>query len=877
MHETQAEMTRNRQATDMTEMLYAEQVKLLYKNASIAIVATAVNSSILTLILWNVISHRVLILWFFCNFLIALPCYMLVRRYNHTSIIPAEANKWGAWLIIGLASGGMVWGSAAVLLFAQESISHQVFLAFVLAGMVAGGLVTFSAIRGAFLAYSVPALIPIIVRFFAQGDDIHMAMGGMTLLFTILVFISVQRIHDTTISSLKLQFENSDLVIDLSKEKNRIEELNEKLQSKISEQKQIEMALTSERQQLLSIFDSIDEIVYVSDPKTYEILYVNRALRDMLQKNPVGSICYREFQGLDAPCDFCTNEIILKDKGKPYQWKYHNPILTQDFWITDRIIRWPDGRDVRFEIAINITRQKQAEKGLQESEEKARAIINAITETVLLVDERGIVLDANIVVARRLGKTLDELIGSHLYDLFPPALAQSRKAAADEVFRTGKAVRVEDVRKGNNFDINYYPVFDLQGKVIQMAIFATDITEKKHLEAQLQQAQKLEAVGTLAGGIAHDFNNILAAVIGYAELAKMKVPEDSDVIADLDEVFKAGIRARDLARQILAASQQQEKDHKPIQIKFVVKEALKLLRATLPSDIEIKEDIAKYVGIVNADPAQMHQVMMNLCTNAGHAMQEDGGVLEVKLQNVDFGLGIGDVKDEKLRSEIRILKSETGLDPGPYLRLTVSDTGHGMTHDVKERIFDPYFTTKEKGGGTGLGLSVVHGIVRDHGGTIMVYSEAGKCSTFHVYLPLIRGQTIKPEIDEHAPVLKGNERILFIDDEQVLADMGKQMLERLGYEVTIRTSSIEALELFHKKSDQFDLVITDMTMPKMTGDKLAKELMKIRPDIPVMICTGFSERISEEKAKEMGIKAFAMKPLIMRDMAKTVRRVLDKM
>ncbi|MEA2039442.1 MAG: ATP-binding protein [Thermodesulfobacteriota bacterium] len=876
MHETQAEMTRNRQATNMTEMLYAEQVKLLYKNASMAIVATAVNSSILTFILWNVISHRVLILWLFCNFLIALPRYILVRRYNHTSIIPAEANKWGAWLIIGLALSGMVWGSAAVFLFAPESIAHQVFLAFVLAGMVAGGLVTFSAIRGAFLTYSLPALIPIIVRFFAQGDDIHMAMGAMTLLFTILVFISVQRIHDTIISSLKLQFENSDLVIDLSKEKGRIEGLNAKLQSKISEQKQIEKALTSERQQLLSIFDSIDEIVYVSDPKTYEILYVNRAFRDTLQKDPVGSICYREFQGLEAPCDFCTNEIILKNKGKPYQWNYYNPILTQDFWITDRIIRWPDGRDVRFEIAINITRQKQAEKELRESEEKARAIMNAITETILLIDERGMVLDANIVIARMLGKTLDELIGSCLYDLFPPALAQSRKAA-DEVFRTGKAVRIEDVRKGNNFDINYYPVFDLQGKVVQLAIFASDVTEKKHLEAQLQQAQKLEAIGTLAGGIAHDFNNILAAVIGYAELAKMKAPEDSDVIADLDEVFKAGLRARDLVRQILAASQQQEKDHKPIQIKFVVKEALKLLRATLPSDIEMKEDIASYVGIINADPSQMHQVIMNLCTNAGHAMQGDGGVLEVKLQNVDFGLGIGDVKDEKLRSKIRILKSETGLDPGPYLRLTVSDTGHGITHDVEERIFDPYFTTKEKGEGTGLGLSVVHGIVKDHGGTIMVYSEPGKGSTFHVYLPLIRGQAVKPEINEHAPVLKGNERILFIDDEQALADMGKQMLERLGYEVTIRTSSIEALELFHKKSDQFDLVITDMTMPKMTGDKLAKELMKIRRDIPVILCTGFSERISEEKAKEMGIKAFTMKPIVMRDMTKTVRKVLDEM
>lgn len=387
--------------------------------------------------------------------------------------------------------------------------------------------------------------------------------------------------------------------------------------------------------------------------------------------------------------------------------------------------------------------------------------------------------------------------------------------------------------------------------------------ERTRLEAQFRQTQKLEAVGTLASGIAHDFNNILAAVIGYAELAKMRLPEDSKVIADMDEVHKAGIRARDLVRQILAASRQQEQDHKPIQIKIIVKEAVKLLRATLPSDIEIKEDVAREIGIVNADPTQIHQVIMNLCTNAGHAMQEDGGVLTVSLFNVEF--------DNVAAAQY------LNADPGPYLRLTVSDTGHGMTCDVKERIFDPYFTTKKKGEGTGLGLSVVHGIVRDHGGTIRVYSEHGKGSTFHVYLPLIEGQAIKPEVAEHASVLKGNERILFIDDEQVLTDMSKQMLERLGYEVTIRTSSIEALELFHKKPDQFDLVITDMTMPKMTGDRLAKELMRIRRDIPIILCTGFSERISEEKAKGMGIKAFAMKPIVMQDMAKTVRKVLDEM
>ncbi|NQT54889.1 MAG: response regulator, partial [Desulfobacteraceae bacterium] len=289
---------------------------------------------------------------------------------------------------------------------------------------------------------------------------------------------------------------------------------------------------------------------------------------------------------------------------------------------------------------------------------------------------------------------------------------------------------------------------------------------------------------------------------------------------------------------------------------------LKLLRSTLPSDIEIKEDIAKDVGIISADPTQMHQVVMNLCINAGHAMQKEGGVLAVGLANVEL--------DDIAAAQY------LDIDAGTYLRLTVSDTGYGMTSDVKDRIFEPYFTTKEKGVGTGMGLSVVNGIVNSHGGTITIESEPGKGSTFHVYIPLIQEGVIKPEIDIDAPISIGNERILFIDDELALVDIGKEMLKHFGYEVTSRTSSIEALELFRTKPDRFDLVITDMTMPNMTGDKLAKELIKIRPDIPIIICTGFSERISEEKAKGMGIKAFAMKPLVMQDLAKTVRKVLDE-
>jgi CheY-like chemotaxis protein len=276
-----------------------------------------------------------------------------------------------------------------------------------------------------------------------------------------------------------------------------------------------------------------------------------------------------------------------------------------------------------------------------------------------------------------------------------------------------------------------------------------------------------------------------------------------------------------------------------------------------------------------ADPTQMHQVLMNLCTNAYHAMQEKGGVLEVSLQNVECGMLNADLKKEEKESKIQIPKSEIDLDPGPYIRLNVSDTGHGIEKKDIDRIFEPYFTTKEKTGGTGMGLAVVHGIVKSHGGIINVYSEPGKGSTFNVFLPRIEATEGVVEPEEIIPLPIGKERILLVDDEPFICEIGKGMLEHLGYQVTTRTSSIEALEAFKAKPDKFDLVITDMTMPKITGDELARGLMAIRPDIPIILCTGFSERINEKKAKAMGIRKLVMKPVVQRELAEAIREALD--
>ena len=504
-------------------------------------------------------------------------------------------------------------------------------------------------------------------------------------------------------------------------------------------------------------------------------------------------------------------------------------------------------------------------RALEESEEKMRAILTASPIGIVLAINRKINW-ANKAFFHMLNHDEDSLIGQDARAIYPDDEEYERAGRAlfpsVEESRTNE-IETRLIRKDGTIIDCYLRACpqDPQDPSKGQLVTVSDISEYKRLEAQLQQAQKMEAIGTLAGGIAHDFNNILGAIIGYAELAKMKAPKESAVVADLNQVIKSGNRAADLVHQILTVSRRHKKERQPMQLKYIVKEVVKMLKATLPSTIEIKDVSGKDMGVINADPAQMHQVIMNLCTNAGHAMQENGGVLEV---------GIGDVQVGTEDSGSGYLD----LPSGTYLRLVVSDTGYGIPRHVIDKIFDPYFTTKDTGEGTGLGLSVAQGIVKAHGGTITVYSEPGKETTFHVYLPLILMEE-REEKEPEGPLPTGSERILFIDDEHALIEIGSQMLERLGYEVVTRQRSVEALELFRAEPDRFDLVITDMTMPHMTGDKLARELMKIRPDIPVILCTGHSKLVSEAKAKDMGIRAFVMKPILKRTLAEAVRKALD--
>ncbi len=386
--------------------------------------------------------------------------------------------------------------------------------------------------------------------------------------------------------------------------------------------------------------------------------------------------------------------------------------------------------------------------------------------------------------------------------------------------------------------------------------------ENFQLEMQLRQAQKLEALGTLAGGIAHDFNNVLSPIFGYTEMAMEEVSKNDQLYYNLQQVLSAAGRARELVKQILAFSRQGEEQKTPLQIQIVLKEALKLLRASLPATIDITEQIDKECGPVLADPTDIHRIVMNLGTNSYHAMREHGGELKVVLE-------------EKTLTQEDLRQSSLALQPGRYVKLVVSDTGTGMDEKTLERIFDPYFTTKSSAEGTGMGLAMVHGIVKGCSGDILVKSEPGKGSVFQIYFPRIESDAEPAETFEIQLIQGGDERVLLVDDEAQVVYMLKQMLEHLGYRVTARTSSLEALEAFSVQPDNFDLIITDQTMPNMAGDELAEEAIRLRKDIPIILCTGFSEKITEEKARSKGIRAFLMKPVLKQKMAATIREVME--
>ncbi len=547
--------------------------------------------------------------------------------------------------------------------------------------------------------------------------------------------------------------------------------------------------------------------------------------------------------------------FVLHQCSAPRQWSTEEQRLFRE--IGRRIADGLTG----LLIARNL---RQALDEIHAAKEQWEKTFDAIEDVVTIHDRDMRVVRANRAAGLLLCRTPDELLSRSCYELFrgastpcdncPELLSRRDLANHHGVIRHDNLGKV--------FAVSIFPVVE-QGVASGFVHIAKDITQQLQLEERLRQSQKLEAIGTLAGGIAHDFNNLLAPIMGYAELGLQRLAADDPLRAELQQVVDAALRAKGLVSQILAFSRRAPQEKVVLEPRPVIREALKLLRAFLPSTIEIREDIAVDSGAVMVDPTQLHQIIMNLCTNAFHAMRETGGVLGVRLAPAHIG-----------PEDAKVLSDE--LAAGAYVKIEVSDTGCGIERRYLARIFEPYFTTKATGEGTGLGLSVVHGIVKSYQGHVTAYSEPGQGSVFRVYLPLVEHVAARTQpATGLSSLATGTERLLVVDDEEIITGMLRAVLSSLGYRVSVCGNGLEALAIFSRSPDEFDLMLTDMTMPGLTGFEVARQVLTLRPNLPVILCTGFSELVTRELALAHGIREFLMKPVQVQELAATVRRALD--
>jgi PAS domain S-box-containing protein len=578
---------------------------------------------------------------------------------------------------------------------------------------------------------------------------------------------------------------------------------------------------------------------------------------------------YRRKDGTVLPVSLRTY-LFQDGKGNPRgMWAFVRDI-TEPKRMEEELRRYRDGLEIL--IKQRTAQLSMANQDLQQKETLLRNVLESLPVGVWITDPQGRIIQSNPAGREIWGGARDVGIGqcreckSWWVDTGKPIKAE--EWALDRAIRKGDTSLNEEIEI-ECFDgtrkiilISAIPLRNDKNEITGALVITNDITERRSTEQRIRQIQKMEALGTLAGGIAHDFNNILMPIVINTELALLDLKKGILPSAQYMElVEQAATRGQGLVKQIITFSRQREQPRQPVDLNPVIKEALKFLRASIPTNIEIRSSIEVDPAVVLADPTQIHQVLMNLCSNAAFAMRDRGGILQATLARVE-------VSPESAGHP-------ADLKPGPYLRLTVSDTGHGMDPEVKDRAFDPFFTTKKPGEGTGMGLAVVHGIVKSHEGTLTLESDLGKGTTVHVFLP--RVQALEPrEPILSGPIPTGKERILFVDDEEMQVQTLQHMLERLGYQVIAKTRAPEALDTFKTQPEAFDLVITDQTMPGMTGADLAREVLQIRPDMPVILYTGYSETFDEEQARSIGIREFALKPLTVRDMAERIRRALKK-
>ncbi len=657
----------------------------------------------------------------------------------------------------------------------------------------------------------------------------------------------------------------------------QLEVKTEELKEETEERIQVSHELQKSEQRYREIFNATDESIIIHDSSTGAILEVNQATLEMFGYNHeetlnmgVGELS-KDAPPYSQPEALTQIQKAVEEGPQEFEWRYKKK-NGELFWGAINLKSSKIGGQSRvIAVVRDITERKKAEKELLDSEEKYRQLFENANEGMAVIQDGAFVFfnPKTLIITGYAKRELqskpfkeiiqpdDKDIASKLFNQQLPKNSRSKLYMLRVIAKDGQEKYVESKSLAIKWE-----------EKPATLVFFTDITKRysaelqqKKLESQLRQAQKMEAIGTLAGGVAHDFNNILAGIFGYTQLAQMTVEKSEKLEKFLDHIYDGAVRAKDLVQQILTFSRQAEAEMLPIYPHLVIKEAMKLLRASIPSTIEIREDLSK-TNMIWADHTHIHQIVMNLCTNAYHAMIDEGGILAISIKDIDIeDNGIG----------LQSLLPETGS----YLVLTISDTGIGMNKATIDKIFDPYFTTKPKEEGTGLGLSVVHGIVENCGGHISVYSEPGQGTTFKIYFPSILSKEISSSEKPSEPMPTGTEHILVVDDEKNIVETMKQMLISLGYQVTAHLKSLEAIQDFENRPNEFELVITDMNMPDITGVELTERLHAKNSATPIILCTGFSKSLNEQKYKAHGFRKILMKPVIMRDLATGIREVLD--
>jgi PAS domain S-box-containing protein len=880
------------QSTDAADEVYAEQVRVLYENSRQGLTATLVNALLVAFADRDLVPVGTLAAWFGSLGLITGLRFLLLRGFWRAPRAPAEARRWDAYFTAGACASGVLWGAAGFLLFPQESLAHQTFLAFVLGGMVAGAAGAYAARLRAYLAFAVPALLPITVRFLAAGEGLPLLMGEMTLLFFGAMTLVAARTRTMTAASLRLRFENKGLIGVLQSEKVLVAKINEELGAEITERERAEQELQRHRDHLQALvvertagletaygqlsrakqewektFDSVPDLIAIVD-QDYRIRRLNRAFATRIGVEPrdaIGLQCFEALHGIGAPPTDCPHARLLQDggahAGEIYSQKYG-----QHYLASASPLRGAEGELAgAVLVAHDITDLKEAQADLVAERNRLEVTLESIADAVIATDAEGRVTLLNPVAERLTGWGQEEAVGKPLGELVrtvSEATREAQESLDDRVLRSGESADLGGsilvARDGSERVIvaSGSPIRDRDATLIGMALVFRDVTQQRKTEETLARAQHLEALGILAGGIAHDFNNILTGIAANIHQAREVRERGEEGSKYFDRAEDACFRAAGLTQQLLTFARGGEPVREILDVGKVLPEWVEFaLRGTnVRADVEVAADLS----LLEADERQIHQVLNNLLINAREAMPE-GGVMRVAAKNALVAAG-----------------TSASLPAGRYVRIFVEDRGVGIAAEHLSKIFDPYFTTKASG--SGLGLAMAYSIVKRHGGDIEAQSQRGLGSTFSVYLPASEepSPALGPALTPTTP--RGSGRLLVMDDEEAIREILAEILPELGYEVEFTAEGTEAVERYRRAVDEgypFDGVILDLIIPGgIGGIEVLKELRAIDGSVKAIASSGYAADPVLSDPARFGFAGMLAKPYRVSELAYVLHRVL---